>query len=452
MADTTTCPACRETHPTLDLCTPGVVLECDSSLASALRELVWSPSPMSNKKRFTCASRCGKSVPADGIPLYQCTGSMHRADLGSFVCSCACHRVTRESLIVQPPTLLSPVESLDVSDGTLDAMSASQDAVERSYQEQIDSERVTPRMPGDDVPACQPPDQREEVANLRAWQDVLLYWLLRVYVGHYRDGWEDGPSESETIPAIADVLANADCEAESERGVSLLAGPAKYHPDHSQARERPDVAVGHAQRIDQLAAELQRAKDRAEQAESAMELARDDRDAYKARCEAMLAAAREYTRQAGTAHPGAAYVCEAVLAAYNDGREPPIPTRDQRQATLAEWCAATFGVQHAASLPQRAVRLLEESLEAYQSAGADPAMAHRLIDYVFGRPVGELRQELGGVGVCLLALAAAAHESADACEAREVARIQAKPIEHFRARNDAKNAAGFNVTDEEPTR
>jgi hypothetical protein len=69
-----------------------------------------------------------------------------------------------------------------------------------------------------------------------AWQDVLLYWLLRVHVASLREGWEEGPSEEETEGAISDVLANADCPPESERALALLAGPARYHPDHWQAQ------------------------------------------------------------------------------------------------------------------------------------------------------------------------------------------------------------------------
>ena len=117
--------------------------------------------------------------------------------------------------------------------------------------------------------------------------------------------------------------------------------------------------------------------------------------------------------------------------------------RDRRQASTAAWVENTFGREHAISLPQRAVRLLEEAIELYQAAGADPEMAHRLVDHVFARPVGEIGQEIGGASVCLLALAGAAGLSADAEEAREVRRVLAKPAAHFRARNAEKNAAGF---------
>lgn len=120
--------------------------------------------------------------------------------------------------------------------------------------------------------------------------------------------------------------------------------------------------------------------------------------------------------------------------------------RDGRQKVVADWCAASFGVGAASSLPQRAVRLLEEVIEAFQAAGGDPAMAHKLIDFVFARPVGDLNKEIGAVGLVLLSLANAAGVSADAEEASEVGRVLAKPNSHWAARNANKNAAGFDTS------
>lgn len=123
----------------------------------------------------------------------------------------------------------------------------------------------------------------------------------------------------------------------------------------------------------------------------------------------------------------------------------PEANRNRRQTQVGAWCAAAFGRDHAASIPQRGVRLAEEAIEAAQAAGCDREMIHKLVDYVFDRPAGELSQELGGVGVTALALAEAANLSADGCECAEIARVLAKPLEHFAARNKAKNDAGFNV-------
>lgn len=119
--------------------------------------------------------------------------------------------------------------------------------------------------------------------------------------------------------------------------------------------------------------------------------------------------------------------------------------RDFRQLDVADWCALAFGMEHATNVRQRGVRLLEEAIEAYQAADGDCAMAHALVDFIFARPKGSLGQELGGIGLTLLALANAAGLSANSEEARELDRVLDKPLAHFHARNEAKNAAGFNV-------
>lgn len=119
------------------------------------------------------------------------------------------------------------------------------------------------------------------------------------------------------------------------------------------------------------------------------------------------------------------------------------PTRDERQADVHRWCVAAFGDHDARSIPQRGLRLVEEAIETAQACGCDAAMLHRLVDHVYAKPVGELGQELGGLGVTLLALAEAAGLSADAAETAEIERVKAKPLEHFAARNAAKKAAGF---------
>lgn len=125
------------------------------------------------------------------------------------------------------------------------------------------------------------------------------------------------------------------------------------------------------------------------------------------------------------------------------GSCPGSTEREARQAKIFAWAQAAFSIEQATSLTQRGLRLLEEAIETFQAAGGDPAQAHQLVGYVFEQPAGELGQELGGVGVCLLALGAAAGLSADAEEQREVTRVLAKPVEEFTRRNDAKNAAGF---------
>jgi len=120
-------------------------------------------------------------------------------------------------------------------------------------------------------------------------------------------------------------------------------------------------------------------------------------------------------------------------------------TREGRQKACHRWCMAAFGQGQASSIPQRGIRLAEEAIEAAQAAGCARDMLHKLVDHIFDRPAGELGQELGGVAVTTLALAEAAGLSAEDSEISELARVMAKPLEHFKERNEAKNAAGFNV-------
>lgn len=82
-------------------------------------------------------------------------------------------------------------------------------------------------------------------------------------------------------------------------------------------------------------------------------------------------------------------------------------------------------------------------MEAYQACGGSEEMAHKLVSYVFSRPTGQLGQELGGVAVTLLCLAASAGLSADMEEQREVRRVLSKPLEEFTARNVLKKEAGL---------
>ena len=119
--------------------------------------------------------------------------------------------------------------------------------------------------------------------------------------------------------------------------------------------------------------------------------------------------------------------------------------RDQRQTMIASWVELAFGRAEATSVPQRGLRLLEEAIEAFQACGGEEAIAHRLVAHVFARPPGEIGQELGGVAVTTLALAAAAGLSADEEEAREIHRVLSKPIREFTERNARKNAAGFKI-------
>lgn len=123
--------------------------------------------------------------------------------------------------------------------------------------------------------------------------------------------------------------------------------------------------------------------------------------------------------------------------------------RSLRQAEVYDWASETFGVEHASNVEQRGLRFGEEAIELCQTVGVDSATLHKLVDYIYAKPPGEIMNELGGVGITLLCLAQGVQISADFAESREFERVRALPREHFQARNKVKNDAGFNVVEPE---
>lgn len=107
------------------------------------------------------------------------------------------------------------------------------------------------------------------------------------------------------------------------------------------------------------------------------------------------------------------------------------------QHRVQPWMMACFGAEISADRMERNHRFFEESTELVQANGMTRSEAHQLVDYVFGRPVGEPTQEVGGVMVTLAALCLAngmnMHETGEV----ELARIWTK-VEKIRAKQAAK--------------
>lgn len=78
------------------------------------------------------------------------------------------------------------------------------------------------------------------------------------------------------------------------------------------------------------------------------------------------------------------------------------------QRRVGTWVQACFGAKVSQDIQQRGDRLLEETLELLQATGYDTARVPVLTQYVFSRPIGEPRQEMGGVMVTLAAFGNAA--------------------------------------------
>ncbi|MFM0165704.1 hypothetical protein PQR39_35410 [Paraburkholderia sediminicola] len=107
------------------------------------------------------------------------------------------------------------------------------------------------------------------------------------------------------------------------------------------------------------------------------------------------------------------------------------------QFRVQPWMLACFGAEISADREERNHRFYEEATEAVQANGMTCSEAHQLVDYTYGRPIGELHQEIGGVMVTLAALCLASgvgmHEAAET----ELARVWTK-VEQIRAKQAAK--------------
>ena len=88
---------------------------------------------------------------------------------------------------------------------------------------------------------------------------------------------------------------------------------------------------------------------------------------------------------------------------YQQGiaQAPAVPETFQNRVN--PWLIECFGVEIARNKPERNHRFLEESLELVQSLGCTKEEAAMLVDYVYGRDVGDPPQEVGGVMVTLAA-------------------------------------------------
>jgi len=104
-----------------------------------------------------------------------------------------------------------------------------------------------------------------------------------------------------------------------------------------------------------------------------------------------------------------------------------------------DWAHKCFGPVIVNNTKERGHRFLEEAVELFQSIGRPKEEALALVDYVYGRPVGDRQQEIGGVMVTLAVLCAALGEDMHELGDTELGRVIQK-IDKIRANHQAKIA------------
>lgn len=101
------------------------------------------------------------------------------------------------------------------------------------------------------------------------------------------------------------------------------------------------------------------------------------------------------------------------------------------------WMQQCFGPEISGDKTERNFRFGEEALELMQANDCTKEEAHALVEYVFNRPKGEVRQEVGGVMVCLAALCNALNIDLLEAGTTELSRCWEK-IDKIRAKHAAK--------------
>lgn len=108
------------------------------------------------------------------------------------------------------------------------------------------------------------------------------------------------------------------------------------------------------------------------------------------------------------------------------------------QDRVSLWIQMCFGIKPDAIKRERNHRFLEESLELVQSLGCTKDEALELLEYVYSRPAGDPKQEVGGTMVTLAGLCAANDFDMEDLAEDELDRVW-KNIEKIRLKRQKKN-------------
>jgi NTP pyrophosphatase (non-canonical NTP hydrolase) len=114
-----------------------------------------------------------------------------------------------------------------------------------------------------------------------------------------------------------------------------------------------------------------------------------------------------------------------------------LETKANFQSETTDWATQCFGKDHATDTTLRNHRFLEEAVELVQACGITRIEVLQIVHYVYNRPVGVIRQEVGGVLNTLAVLCSAFGIDMLDAGNEELMRVWNK-FEEIRAKHHAK--------------
>jgi len=108
------------------------------------------------------------------------------------------------------------------------------------------------------------------------------------------------------------------------------------------------------------------------------------------------------------------------------------------QDRVRAWAVHTFGIEILSNKRERGFRFCEESLELVQAVGITKEEVLQLVDYVYGRPIGTVKEEVGGVGTTLASLCVTHDIDMEGCFNHELDYKCWPKAEAIRAKHNSK--------------
>lgn len=148
--------------------------------------------------------------------------------------------------------------------------------------------------------------------------------------------------------------------------------------------------------------------------------------------EAMTRMADRLEAQAGD--PDVAQDISAIRDLADTAKIGVLPSLQKR---IEQWLTACLGEECWNDLDDRTIRFLEEAVELAQALGIPESAAHRVVDYVYVREIGEVPQEIAGAFLTLANVATSNSFDMTELAEEELARVWGK-IDKVRAKQATK--------------